>query len=405
LTETTDPRNWAWVTRYTYNVNNQLVSTQRADGNANLRNYYDQLGRQIGARDANGNTSLQSFDAAGNLVLETRADGGMVHYQYDSYGQRIRTMQANGVLTDYAYDRLGNVIRTTQAAAVGVEVYASSGAGTGAATVSSQLIFTYNRLGLLTQIDDKFTGQVTQYDYDLAGNRSLERTTKLVAGPTGYSYQALQDNRLVYDSLGRLTDVSNAAGGTYTLHYDYDANGNRTHVVTGFVENGELKYVKHWNKYDAMNRQVIADGVELAPGVIGITTGKGQRLAYDNAGSRTMMQQGGKKLRATTEEVPGPFITYGELGPEYGPSTTQLKWVAEDAIVNEAYSYDIAGRLTDVYRDGMDIEARRYDAAGRVVRQGLGMQADAAQLAQIAALLRESGIGTDIRIKLGDRSV
>lgn len=517
LVETKDPRNWNLVTRYSYNANNQLLGTDRADGNSLVHNYYDQRGQLIATRDANGFVNEQKYDVNGNLVLEIHADGGMVHHQYNTFGQRIRSLQANGVLTDYAYDHLGHLVSSTQAVGVGVAVYGSSVAinpadQTGVVSAALQgyqslreefwydemgrrimyknaageiqkffynlrgdvvrtinaagqttryvydafghktfeqqndgrslywtvdafgtlqshldmggklteyyydqlrqvtvqtskrpaygnqytqvLRYTHDRQGRLTEIQDDGNGRKTQYAYDQAGNRTLERTTQTRVDSTGTYYDVLQDNRIVFDSLNRISTVENKAFEGSSLEYGYDANGNRTYVRTRYVEGGEAKYVIYWNKFDSMNRQVVVDGINLGNGPE-ISTWQGQRIMYDNSGNRIMMQQYGDKLVGTTGHVDAYYNLVEGEWVLVNPARDWIDWSTQKGYVTETYSYDAANRLTDVYRDGLDVEARRLDAAGRVISQGVAAPPDGRSLPAIAAALRQAGVNTD----------
>jgi len=51
----------------------------------------------------------------------------------------------------------------------------------------------------------------------------------------------------------------------------------------------------------------------------------------------------------------------------------------------DGFTYDDAGRLTQVTRDGVAIDARQYDAAGRVIRSGAPASANSNRLRELGA--------------------
>ena len=60
-------------------------------------------------------------------------------------------------------------------------------------------------------------GGVAHFEYDVDGNRTLERN-------------ADSERRMTYDSLNRLATVTDVQTGR-TIGYTYDANGNRTSMT------------------------------------------------------------------------------------------------------------------------------------------------------------------------------
>jgi YD repeat-containing protein len=78
---------------------------------------------------------------------------------------------------------------------------------------------------MLTGIQDLAENARTMYAYDKAGRKVLERFEK-----GGVVYQ---DNRLVYDAQGRLTDVVDSR---HHVSLYYDAVGNRRSIQTNFTD-------------------------------------------------------------------------------------------------------------------------------------------------------------------------
>jgi LysM repeat protein len=158
--------------------------------------------------------------------------------------------------------------------------------------------------------------------------------------------------------------------------FTYDDAGNRTRVQTheinyniatgaDFAANDTDRYYE----YDAMNRQTLVDGD--ASGNIGAV---GHQLAYDKAGNRISDKFVGTKVTPNSS----PTYNYDPDTGELGYLVTPSGFTATQGLVEEDYRYDGAGRLLSIERDGMQIDWRLYDAAGRAVQTGSNGQIDPA---------------------------
>lgn len=137
--------------------------------------------------------------------------------------------------------------------------------------------YTYTACGDLIEIVDAATDKHSSYRYDATGHRISERTVQ-----QGALYQ---NNRLVYDVLGQLTQVTDTSAGRAQVRIFYDAAGNRQRIVTDITADGTGTLPYHsdgWYRYDAMNRQVVVNATDAA----GNLGQQGHRLAYDLNGNR-----------------------------------------------------------------------------------------------------------------------
>ena len=376
---------------------------------------WDELGQRISHTDGAGQTDKTFYDLRGNIVRTVDANqNNATRYAFDAWGHKTGQQDADGNLMTWAWNWNAAESRFRQDSHQDLGKARVSytwnflnqlktQTSTGGSHAAQDLVYTYDASsGLLTKIEDRAqiwgnaaspnATKVTQYAYDLAGNRIRERTA---IKSNGKEVGVFQDNHLAYDALNRLTD---AADERYRMKIEYDANGNRVHVNTTYVADGgkDPTTVDAWNAFDAMNRQTIVDGKkDIASGKIVIDTVKdgGVQLSYDNDGRRIMARQWGLRLKSTTQMT---FLQIDRREAELVPVVT---WGTEAGFVAESYTYDGAGRLADTWRDGIDIDHRQYDAASRVVGSGASgiaaMAAQAASNVNLSKALNEAGIATD----------
>ncbi|RYF34645.1 MAG: RHS repeat protein, partial [Comamonadaceae bacterium] len=308
--ESTDPRFAGWKTTYAWNANNQMVGQTRPDASGGssaaspvVRAYYDKLGRQVAARDANGNVEGQVLDSAGNLVQERHADTGVVTHRYDAFGDRVSTTDALGNVATHIYDRMGRRLSTTQGPVALYAVVASNYAAwqrTGSVVDS----WTYDQLGRkLSQTNGN--GETIRYGYDLRGNLLSTRQ------PLG------QVLRATYDAQGRKTGEVDGNGYATTWTYDYFGR---------LIDHGDLGGAKSFYSYDNA-RQLVAQSS---------TRGQSITYGYDAAGQQTSIVDAANAKTST--------YTYDLAGRRLREKVVQAGVTFQD----NHLSYDAQGNLRDV---------------------------------------------------------
>ena len=118
VNQVTEVEDWAGrKTKYSYDINGRLEKTIRSDGSVQI-NQYDALGQLVGIIDKTGtgqviNSYSYTYDGAGNIVEETKAQGGVkasavvsetVAMTYDK-DNRLSTYNGKKVI----YDQDGNL--------------------------------------------------------------------------------------------------------------------------------------------------------------------------------------------------------------------------------------------------------------------------------------------------------
>jgi len=324
-----DPRAAQWKTTYKYNFNSQLIEQRQPDaaGNASAASpvtqiFYDQMGRQVAVKDANGNLNRQEFDSLGNLLKEVHADTGVVQHRYNVFGDEIGTTDAMNKATAFTYDNLGRLLQTQRAS---VQVYTTNAAGSAAVFVESRAILetnTWDAAGRkLTQKNGTNTETIT-YTYDLRGN--VVRTTQPLGQSVKVAYDT-QGNKIgeldaaghlatwTYDYFGQLQSHTDFGGKAYTYTYD---NARQLISSTGVVRS---------YTYDKAGQLIkTVDGA----------TGKEARYAYDLAGNKLR-----EYLKVGDNVYQDNHMAYDTLG--------RMRWVSDGrALLN--IEYDKLGNRTRI---------------------------------------------------------
>ena len=355
-------------TQSTYDADNRLIEVQTeivlgalANGYASeiqTQTYkYDQAGRRIAQTDGAGDTTDYYYDLRGNVVKRVDPMGYVTTEQYDDAGHMIEETDPDGNTATWDYNFFGQLLGSTDLGGA-TYGYTYDNAGDTLTAVSSlgeNITYKYDTAGHVIEIDDEGTptiagaglqaaDRVTLYGYDKAGNQVTEEVT--VNGLIE------QDTTMSYDAEGRLVS---AVDPMYQLSYEYDAAGNRTHISAtyynhdGYSTSG-LQTQDLWYTYDGDNRVLISQGADVN-GTVQITTSQGTTLTYNLDGERASAETYGTEifLQQTYQWWGGYTDTYS-TGPGY---------------TNQVYTYDGLGDLLTTTQDGVETDARTYDAAQR----------------------------------------
>ena len=303
-----------------YNALDELIETVRPGG-ITTGYTYDAAGNTTSMTDAEGRTTSYTYDADNRLVGITYSDGTTpaVTYAYNADGERTTMTDGTGT-TSYTYDGDGRLTSETNGAGATV-VYGYDPAGnlTSIAYPSGKVVTrTYNGANELASVTD-WNGETTSFSYDPSGN--LVSTTYPNGDVVSSSYDAANEltSTAVADSTTPTTPLA-------SISYAYDPAG----LVASETDAGALSSSETYT-YDAEHRLISATG---------------SAFAYDPAGNPTGLAGATQSFNTSDElvsSVSGSTTTsyaYNSLGervtatPSSGPST--------------AYTYDQAGRLVTV---------------------------------------------------------
>ncbi len=285
------------VARYFYDEVDQLVGVVDR-ADRTWAYHYDALGRPVGVTDPLGRTTSQTLGWTGNVTAEIDAAGRVTTHAYDALYRRIAT-SFEGQITQFDYDNAGNMIRLTD-------------------PLGRQTIFSYDLLHQqVGQQDALGNNWFTSYDPEgnpVATLDPLGRTTTTT-----------------YDQLNRPTAHLDSAG--YLVQWTYDALSN----VTGMRDG-----LGNWttSTFDLHNRRISETDA----------LGNSEIFQYD---LRDVMVASYDKLGRKTSYSPDA------LG--------QITAIQDPSLAIWQFSYDMAGNTAAQLDPLIRTTLNRYDAAGRLI--------------------------------------
>ncbi len=237
-----------YATTTTYDALGRPTSYGDADGSTSTATY-DLLGRPVSTFDGKG-TQTRKYDAVTGLLIELEdSDAGTFTASYDADGNMVERELPNGLTAETTYDQVGapSHLTYTKASNCGASCtwldFASERSIYGqvlfqTSNLSSQQ-YSYDKAGRLTLTKDTPQGggcTTRSYSFDADSNRTALTTRSpgiggacAESGGTTQTYEYDETDRLVgsgvvYDSLGRITDLPGAYAGGGTLKTSYFSN-------------------------------------------------------------------------------------------------------------------------------------------------------------------------------------
>ena len=230
------------VTNTTYYPTGDI---RRVDGATYPVEYtYNALGKQATMKTFKDADTPQvtswTYNARGEMVQKTYADGNSINYTYNADGQLLTRTRARGIVTTYTYDNAGRATGysysdgVTPAVVITFDFLDRQNSITDAAGMRSFSYNANNQLGNETN-PSIMNGMIT-YTYDNAGRRT---GMNLSNGTT-----SLAQANYVYDTRGRIATVGN---NTDTLTYTYIPGTNM--VGSSAWQNASINTVNTYDQY------------------------------------------------------------------------------------------------------------------------------------------------------------
>ncbi len=333
------------ITRYSYDLDRRLKQVSRPDG-ALLDYSYDTAGRLSAITTPQGEYryayspttgKLSSIDAPSSVRSAFTYDGslltgeawsgaiaGSIGMAYD-FEFRVQTMTLNGANpialtydTDGRLSAIGDLTLTRDA---------GNGLLTGSKLGGVEDHYDYDQFGQVTRYQASANGTVLlsrDYTYDLIGH---------IVGVTESSGGATIRHGYQYDAAGRLSQVT--TNDAVVATYQYDANGNRTHVDRNGVSSTAT--------FDAQDRLLSFGNATYT------YTGNGELASQTRAGQTTSYG----------------YDALGNLVSAQLPNGTAISYLVDS--FNRRVGRQVGGTLTTSYLyDGPRIVAQ-LDSANTVV--------------------------------------
>jgi RHS repeat-associated protein len=320
LLTSTDPVSSADVTHFGYDSAGRQICKVVARGNTSCPNTpigafetsytYDPAGSLIDTLAPLGQHSTAVFDANGNRIASTDANGNPTTSVYDAVDRLTKVVHPDTSFDSTAYDDLNNV--TSQTTVSGAVTY-------------FRMDYTYDLLNHLTSTTDNASPRrQTTYVYDALGEMSSLKDAQN------------QTTTNAYDAAGHLSQVSYSDGVTPAVAYTYDADGQRLSMVDG---TGTSTYV-----WDSLHRVTRTTNGALAQVSYG----------YDYRNDVTAITYPG-----TTGIVQRQFDDAGRL-------KHVQDWLTSPSNAGISFTYDVDGNLTtSTYPNGV-VATSTYDNADQV---------------------------------------
>jgi RHS repeat-associated protein len=341
------------ITKFTLDKMGDAVKVTDPEGRVTT-NSYDYRRHQIATTNGAGETTQRSFDLSNNHTQTIRPLGNSSTYKYDAANRLIQVTDGVGGVTTYDYDSGDNHTGFTDAN-------------------GNKTIYSYDKLHRRTGII--YPGGATEaFTYDLDSNlqthvdgngMTTTRTFDALNRETRKSYSTSADNMTSvatgYDANNNVisvTQTGGAAAGTSNFSYDnfdrvqrhvdtfgavvnttYDANGNKTGLVTG--DNKVTRY-----SYDTLNR---VSSIIGQSGTINYSYDKSSlntQIAYSNAVSSSMTYDGAQRVVEITHSKNGSNLSRTDY--VYDKNGNRLKETINRLAGAQAtaYAFDADDRLT-----------------------------------------------------------
>jgi RHS repeat-associated protein len=308
---------------------------------------YDNAGRPVLRLDARGNRVTGVYDDADRLVGWRYPDGSRVTFGWDAAGRRTLLRDSTG-RTSSTFDDADRLTLVVNPAGKRVS-YVLDAADQRTLMIEpggGRFSYSWDNAGRMVQLINP-QGQRTSWSFDNAGRVS---GVKLANGVRVSN---------AFDDADQLLRVANLQGGTTTIsafNYAYDKAGNRTRVVEA---NGDRVTWSFDNLYQLTNER------RSGANAYNVT------YAWDGAGNRTSMRDGGVPTTYTTNaanqlvtaKTPSGTTTY-----IFDPSGNQQVVIAPGG-GRTTNVWDFENRLVTVIPPTGPRTSMQYDGDGTRVRK------------------------------------
>jgi len=396
LTSVKDENHSTPNTVYAYDALHRLTSVTQTlagtpSGQAITRYTYDVMDNLATVTDPNGNTTRYFYDDFRRLAQQDSPVTGTTVYQYDPAGNLVSTTDARGAATTKTFDADNRILTSSSALSASTEgvqyTYDAFGSGNYGKGRLAQMTdpsgstsYTYERRGLLKGENRSILGNgyTSGYHYDANGNRDQ------VTYPSGHSVSntfdfadrpvSAQSSSTVFVStasylpFGPETSLTFGNGTVKTMTYDqrYRPTENKLASATGTIADytyaedalGNIIQI-HDEKDITFNRDFAYDDLNRLTGAsTGYSLWGAGSYTYDPMGNMKTLGLGSArtatfaysgtlpKLAAVTEDGNTRAVSYDPAGNEIAVGTAAYVYSPRNFLASGdglAYSYDGRG--------------------------------------------------------------
>jgi RHS repeat-associated protein len=347
-TTMTDP--WSTNTAYVYNSLGLLTSSSQGNGAAQrpLTFTYTPAGYPASITDPLGRAFSFNYDAVGRLTSESLPGSRTVAYHYNADGDLTGITPPGRPMHSFEYNRIALLTAYVPPAV----------AGSGA----TRTIYEYNRDQQVTKIT-RPDGQVLTYGYDNSGRLNTLTTPR---GAYGYSYSATTGHltslnapgnvNLTYGYTGELlTGVIWSGAVAGSVSYVYDAN----YRTTSLAVNGNA-ITFQYDADDALTR--VGDLQLTYDANRGLLTGSTLGTVSDSYTYNVFAELNSYNAKVGNNALYSTSYSRDKLGR----ITAKTETIGGLTTVY-SYTYNVAGHLSQVQENGVNIAIYTYDANGNRV--------------------------------------
>lgn len=320
-----------------YTGNAQTVPPGSATKLAIQSTQYDAFGNAVLTTDANGNQTYSYFDAANrkiaevdvsNAVITTDANGNHTYSYFDPSNRSTAESGPLGTLTTWAYDGDGNV---TSKIVYGTTVAPTSAGGappTAPSGSQRRTDYLYDAAGRVTSSDQRSV----QYGY-LSGSTYVYGLTDI-------------KNLTFYDADGNVRETTDGNGNA--TYFYYDADGHKT---------AEVDPAGYLTTYQVDGQGNVLTETQYAHAA----------SSYSWNGYTAPTSSGDDRISTFTYDRNGRQLTQSRLNVQ--ASTVSATGALTTASANDTitYTYDALGDVLSKTQATGDATQYRYDSAGRQV--------------------------------------
>ena len=328
--------------RYSYNEKGHLSSVTQ--GNQHLTYTYDDMNRLTELMDAAGSKFQYAYNGADLLTGITMPGNQSYTFNYDANGNPISITMPNGATHSLDYNEVDLPQGYIPPENAGYQKsYNLDGAVTRLTLPSGRNVdYAYDSGGRITGL--AYDSAVSTFGY----NDLTNRVTSIGSTPDGISYTLAYDGPLPTQMA---MSVSGAVYGNYSYRYDQKFN------LIGLAAHGEGEVLLKYDADGLLTKYgdfvIKHDGPAGAISEISDSTLK-LTYTYDNYG----------RPKSRTSSVNGITVYDLEFTYDNTGLISTRKETSDGTVHNYAYTYDANKQLTEVKRDGAEIEVYTYDANG-----------------------------------------